>query len=205
MDITLLYILLISTVALSLSYMDKPDSKEKLMFVPYLCKHDNQGYRVFTHLFIHADYAHLAFNMFSFYFLGKSLEQNMILEYGFWQGELHFFMLYFLGGLFATTIPYLRNSENPSYRSLGASGAVSAVVFAFIIWNPNASLSLLFIPIPMPAYVFGILYLAFEYYSDKKKTSNIAHDAHLGGAIFGIIYILIINFEKGKKLLDIIL
>jgi len=88
--------------------------------------------------------------------------------------------------------------------SLGASGAVSAVVFACILWNPSMELRFLFIPFTIKAWLFGILYLAFEYYMAKRGNSNIGHDAHFGGAVFGILYILLINLDKGKEFISTI-
>ncbi|MFK7786217.1 MAG: rhomboid family intramembrane serine protease, partial [Crocinitomicaceae bacterium] len=105
--------------------------------------------------------------------------------------------------LFATIVPYIRNKDNPGYRSLGASGAVSAVIFAAILWNPEMRLSLFFIPIAIPAYIFGPLYLLFEFYMDKRGGGRIAHDAHIGGAIFGVLYVLIINIDKGKEFINL--
>ena len=202
MAITAHTLILVATILLSLNAMNKEALKEKMMFIPYLCKNENQGYRIFSHLFIHADIPHLAFNMMSFYFLGTYLEMELIIYSGFIKGEIYFVLLYFLGGLFATLIPYARNHDNPYYRSLGASGAVSAVVFAFVIWNPMQELLVMFFP--MKAWLFGILYLAYEIYADKKGNTGIAHDAHIGGAIFGIIFILIINIEAGKHILNLV-
>jgi membrane associated rhomboid family serine protease len=87
---------------------------------------------------------------------------------------------------------------------LGASGAVSAVIFASIIWNPSMQLGLMFIPIPIPAFLFGPIYLAIEYYAMRRGGTGIAHDAHLGGALFGIIYVLLLDFEKGRQFIDLI-
>ena len=89
--------------------------------------------------------------------------------------------------------------------SLGASGAVSAVLFASILWIPNGGIGLFFIPISIPAWIFGILYLLFEYYMGKKGGGNVAHDAHFGGAIFGIVYVLFINFSKGIDFIEYII
>ena len=155
-----------------------------------------------SHILIHADSTHLIFNMLSLYFLGSILEQQFMFQYGTVAGETHFIILYIVGGLFATMIPFIRNQENPSYRSLGASGAVSAVIFAAIIWNPTMELSIMFLPIGIPAYIFGPLYLAFEYWADRRGGTGIAHDAHIGGAIFGVLYVLIINIDKGKEFLS---
>ncbi|MDX2361297.1 MAG: rhomboid family intramembrane serine protease [Crocinitomicaceae bacterium] len=213
MTFSILTIILIGTVLVSLSAFNNSKLRDDMMYIPYDVKHNKNYKRIFTHILIHSDYMHLAFNMMSLYFLGSLFldtpchtylgrDCGLIQSYGEFQGQLHFLILYVFGGLFAALIPYLRNQDNPNYRSLGASGAVSAVIFAAILWNPSMNLYLFFIPIGIPAYIFGPLYLAFEYYSHKKGNSGIAHDAHIGGALFGIVYVLIINIDKGKEFLN---
>lgn len=210
MAINLLTIIVIITVIISLLAFNNRNMQDRMLYIPYACKHDRQYYRILSHIFIHADWAHLAFNMFSLYFLGNAfiyapcnyyqgIDCGLIATFGNITGQAHFLMLYFLGGIFATLIPYARHQDNPSYRSLGASGAVSAVIFAAILWNPGMHLRLFFIPIDIPAYVFGPLYLLYEYFADKRGGTGIAHDAHIGGALFGILYVLIINVDKGKE------
>ena len=105
--------------------------------------------------------------MLSLYSLGSIPESQWMMESGRVTREIHFLMLYIFGGVFATILPYMRNQDNPNYRSLGASGAVSAVIFASIVWNPTMELMIIFLPIPIPAYLFGPIYLAFEYWADK--------------------------------------
>lgn len=202
MGFNILTVIILVTVVVSIAAFNNKEMLGKYMFIPYDVKHYGNKLRIFSHVLIHADWAHLIFNMFSLYFLGRLLLLEFQWEFGEWNGQAHFLALYVLGGLFATVIPYARHHDNPSYRSLGASGAVSAVIFAFILWNPTMNLSLMFIPIPIPAFVFGPLYLLFEFYMDKRGGSGIAHDAHIGGAIFGIIYALIINIDKGKLFID---
>ncbi|MDC0100339.1 rhomboid family intramembrane serine protease [Crocinitomicaceae bacterium] len=214
MEFNVLTVIIIITIVVSIKGFSDGELKGRLMYIPYDVKHYNNYIRVFGHILIHADYGHLAFNMFSLYFLGDiflnaeaytyvGITDSLTSVYGSVKGQAHFLILYVLGGLFATLIPYIRHHDNISYKSLGASGAVSAVIFAAILWNPTVDLNLLFIPIDIPAYVFGPLYLAFEFYQDKKGNTGIAHDAHIGGAIFGIVYVLIINIDKGKDFLDI--
>lgn len=210
MTFSILTIIIIITVGVSIMAFSNRAMQDKMLYIPYACKHDNQFYRTFSHLLIHADYAHLAFNMISLYFLGdaflfapcnyyQGVDCGLIATFGEFEGQAHFFALYLLGGLFATLIPYIRHHDNTSYRSLGASGAVSAVIFAAIIWNPGMELRLFFIPINIPAYIFGPMYLLYEYFADKRGNSGIAHDAHIGGALFGILYVLIINIDKGRE------
>jgi membrane associated rhomboid family serine protease len=202
MEFSFLIIILIGTVIVSLNAFKDANLVDRMIYSPYRCKHYGEYYRMLSHVLIHADSTHLIFNMMSLYFLGDILEKQLMFQYGSRVGEFHFIILYVVGGLFATLIPYIRNHDNPSYRSLGASGAVSAVVFAAIIWNPTMQLSIMFLPIGIPAYIFGPIYLAFEYWADRRGGTGIAHDAHIGGAIFGILYVLIINIDKGKEFLS---
>lgn len=199
-----LMIIIIVTVLVSLNAFNKSRILDKMVYSPYRVKHEKEYYRLLSHMFIHADSVHLIFNMMSLYFLGSFLENELMFSFGSIGGEVHFLILYFFGGLFSTLIPFSRNQDNSNYRALGASGAVSAVIFAAIIWNPTMKLSLLFLPIPIPAYIFGPIYLAFEYWADCRGGTGIAHDAHIGGAIFGVIYVLIINIDKGKEFLSVI-
>ena len=148
--------------------------KEKLIFSPYLIKHENQWYRLFSHSWIHADWQHLFFNMVSLYFLGELLLHQWLIDYGVVKGNIIFLLLYLVGGVAATVLPYVKNKDNYSYKALGASGAVSAVIFAAIIWNPTMQLGLLFIPIPIPAYIFGPLYLLIEYFAMRNIKSGVA-------------------------------
>jgi membrane associated rhomboid family serine protease len=204
MHLSITLIIIAITVLVSMQGFSSAAFAHKLSFSPYLAKHHNQQYRFFTHMFVHADWPHLIFNMISAYFLGIRIETDLIYKFGTLHGSMHFMALYLGGGLIATLWPYIRNQDNDRYFSLGASGAVSAVIFAFILWNPAENLYL-FLSIPIPAYIFGPLYLAIEYYAFRRGKTNIAHDAHIGGAIFGIIYILIINIDKGKELINLII
>lgn len=207
MILNVLLIIIIVTVGISLMAFNNRVMMDKMLYIPYDCKHNNNYARIFTHIFIHADWGHLIFNMFSLYFLGNTLLNGyggFVYLYGDMMGQVHFIVLYFLGAMFATLIPYVRNQDNPSYRSLGASGAVSAVIFGAIIWHPTLEIQILFIPFAIPAYIFGPLYLLYEFYADKRGGTGIAHDAHIGGAIFGVAYILIINIDKGKEFIETI-
>ena len=177
---------------------------EKFIFSPYQIKHYKDWYRLFSHCWIHADYQHLFFNMLSLYFLGQGLLLDWTYSFGFLTANAIFLLLYIFGGVAATIIPYTRNQDNPSYKALGASGAVSAVIFAAILWNPAMKLGLLFIPFPIPAYIFGPIYLLIEYFAMRNSRSGIAHDAHFGGAIFGILFVLFINLDKGKEFLNLV-
>lgn len=213
MSLDILTLIILLTVIVSLMAFNNRSMLERMMFIPYAVKHEKNQFRILSHILIHADWAHLLFNMISLYFLGSHLLNasgfyyadgggGLIANYGPIGGQLHFLAIYVLGALFATVIPFMRNKDNPHYRSLGASGAVSAIIFASIMWDPGMKLQFIFLPIPIPAYIFGPLYLLYEFYADKKGGTGIAHDAHIGGAIFGIVYVLIINIEKGKAFFE---
>lgn len=196
---SLVLIIIGITVLISFSVENKPDLKEKMLFMPNRIKHNGEYQRMISSIFIHADLNHLVFNMISLYFLGNLFEQQMIQIYGVQLGSVNFLLLYLLGGVAAEIYPFIRHQDDPYYRSLGASGAVSAVIFAAIFWNPTMNLYLFFIPFPIPAYIFGPIYLAFEYFAMKRGTTNIAHDAHIGGALFGIFFVLLLNPNKGLE------
>lgn len=202
MGLSIVIVIIIITVLVSMNAFNNSSLMDRMIYSPYLAKHEKEHYRVLSHILIHADASHLMFNMMSLYFLGTFLEESLVFSYGFARGELFFAMIYILGGVFATVLPYLRNQDNPNYRSLGASGAVSAVIFAAIMWAPTMDLYLFFIPVGIPAYIFGPIYLALEYFLHKRGNTGIAHDAHIGGALFGILFILIINIDKGKEFLN---
>jgi len=196
-------IIIAVTVLISFQANKNPDLKQRFLYIPFQLKHNNEYYRLISHIFIHADISHLAFNMISLYFLGSTLSYYFIDYYGLQLGTTYLLILYFAGAIFASLPSFFKHQDNSSYRSLGASGAVSAVIFAAILWDPSMSLGILFIPFPIPAYIFGPIYLAVEYFSMKRGGTGIAHDAHLGGAVFGILFVLLLNINKGKEFLDL--
>lgn len=196
MELSVTLIIIIITVLVSFASFNNSDLTSKLIFSPYLAKHQNEWWRVITHGFIHADHMHLFFNMYVLYSFGNIVELKLNFVYGDTLGMLYYIGLYIGGLLFATLPSIKKHSDDPSYRSLGASGAVSSVLFAFIIFYPLEKLYLLFIPIGIPGFVFGALYLAFETYSNKNRSTNIAHDAHIAGAIFGAVYIIALDFDN---------
>jgi membrane associated rhomboid family serine protease len=183
-----------------LSYMAFKDYNLKLkyMFIPYSIHHNNEYHRVLSHSFLHGDWMHLLFNMFVLFNFGSPLEREFT-ELGVGVPALHFLLLYFGAAFFSTIIPFARHKENPNYMSLGASGCVSAVLFAYICILPDTPLQFIFFPFfSIPAWAIGIAYLAYEYYMDKRGGSHIAHDAHIGGAMYGIAFMLLFHFKDVK-------
>ena len=188
------YSILIFTVIFSLIGFRDRAFFDKYKFNPWRLHSDKKAwYTAFTHAFLHADYMHLFFNMFALYSLGLSLEQDIFPDF-FPQHARYFYILLYFGGLLFSSVPaYEKHKNNPSYNAVGASGAIFAVLFSFILINPTAMLGLMFIPIPIPAFVLGILYLGFEWYMSKKGKTNIGHDAHFWGGIFGIVFTLLLH------------
>ena len=164
---------------------------DDLIFYPPAITNRNQWYRFITCGFIHADIPHLAFNMYSFYMFGQSIEDACVSIFGA-SGKLMYLLLY-ISALFVCLLPtYFKNKDSYHYRSLGASGAVSAIVFAFIFLDPLQGIGLIIIPgINLPAFLFGIIYLGVSAYLAKRGSSNINHSAHFWGAVYGIVFLII--------------
>lgn len=185
MSITLFIV--IACALASISAFNNRELFFKLDFQPYMIVRNEQWYRFVSHAFIHADWGHLMVNMFVLYQFGKLVEGYYKALFGAMWWWL--FILLYLGGILFSSIPgYARNRGNYNYHGVGASGAVSAIVYAFILMEPFAPLGILFIPFQLPAWIFGLLYLALEYYLDKNSKSRIAHSAHYFGAIFGLLF-----------------
>ena len=190
MTITIIIILL--TVLVSFLCLNRIELFDKLKFNAYDVKHSNQWYRFFTYGFLHAGWLHLFINMLVLYSFGSIVETY--LKFYFPEKHILYYLLLYIGGLILSIIPaYGKNKNDVFYNSVGASGAISAVLFSSIILYPAGKVSLFFIPIGIPSPIFGVLYLAYEYYMSKRVKDNIGHDAHFWGAVFGVVYIIAIK------------
>jgi len=190
MNITVVIVLL-TTIIYSLAFSNQRVI-DSLIFNPPAIHNRNEWYRFFTCGLIHADIMHLAFNMFSFYVFGRLVENTFIEIFGA-QGPLLYAIMY-IAALGACLVPtYTQHKENYAYRSLGASGAVSAVVFAGIFLYPTQGIRLMFLP-PIPGFIFGPLYLIITAYLSKRGGSYINHSAHFWGALFGIAFLIVASF-----------
>lgn len=180
-----LYII-IATAVISLIGFTQPGILSKLMFNPYSIAHRNEWYRFITSGFIHADWMHLLINMFVLYSFGQAVEfyyHTTFPEHG-----SYYFILLYAGALIISVAPtYAKHKNNAYYNALGASGAVSAVLFAAIIFNPLSPIYIYGL-IKLPGIIVGAAYLFYEYSMGKKQDGNINHDAHLWGAIFGMLF-----------------
>jgi membrane associated rhomboid family serine protease len=198
-SITLIIILL--TVAASIGAFNREKIMDDLIFYPPAIKYNRQYYRFISNGFIHADYPHLIFNMVTLYSFGTILELSLY-SYDCYLGSLGklFYVLLYFFGLIASSIPdYIRHKDSNHFRSLGASGAISAVVFASIVLAPKSEVGFPFITtLKIPGYIYGILYLAVTAYLDKRGGGRINHSAHLWGSIFGIVFTVISVVLLGK-------
>lgn len=181
------------TCVISIIIFNRPELKYKYTFSPYQLKHHNEWIRAIAHMFLHADWMHLIFNMFVLYNFGSSTNQLLVSQFG-TIGNLYFILLYIGGGLFATLPAMYKHGDNDLYHSLGASGAVFSVLFGYILMAPEQRMGFIFLP-AMPGYIFGPILLAIEFFLNKRRGSNVAHDAHIGGAIFGIVFLCILNYK----------
>lgn len=186
MSITFLIILI--TCAISIPAFSKEQLKEDLLFWPYMMKGRGQYYRFITNGVLHADFMHLIFNMVSFYSFGTALEDYL---YKAVFGDLAralFAILYITAIIFAVIPDFFKYQNKSYYRSLGASGAVSAVIFAAITIQPKMPIQFFFIPFKIPGYIFGICFLALSASLAKKGGGNIGHNAHFWGGVYGIFF-----------------
>ena len=171
-----------------------------LIMWPVEVKARNQWYRFLTSGFLHGDWMHLIFNMVTLFIFGQYVESGCEQLSGKWM----YLVLYF-GGMVIADIPsYIKHRNDYQYRSLGASGAVSAIVFTGIIFDPTNKIGFFFIPPVIPAYIFGPLYLLYCIWAGKQSKDNINHDAHLWGAVFGVAFPLALHPFLFQRMISLI-
>jgi len=188
-------LLIVFTSAISILAFNNRDVFDKLQLNPYAVFHKKEWYRIISHGFIHADWVHLFINMFVLFSFGSAVEsifKQLAIEGIIKSPVFTFVLLYFASMIFATVTTVAKQKDNQYYNSVGASGAVSAIVFTSIFFQPLAKLYF-YAVIPIPGIVFGILYLAYSQYMSKRNNDNINHDAHFIGAVFGFLFPLILE------------
>lgn len=188
--------LVIITALLSIAAFNDTRLSERLILWPARMQRAKEYYRLLTSGFIHADWMHLAFNMFTLFFMGQFVEQAFIM-YGLtpW-----LYVLMYLAGIVVASLPsFYKHRDNPYYRSLGASGGVASVLFASVYFAPWTTIRIFFIP--MPNILFAVLYLIYSAYMSRRSSDRINHDAHFWGAVWGFVFTLAIEPSHGRMFL----
>ena len=184
-------IIIFVTAIVSIVAFSSATIKEQLLFKPVLIQKRNEWYRFFTSGLIHADWEHLLFNMLTLYLFGEGLEAQFNRDNLFGEnGVILYSTLYISAFPFSMITSYWKHKQNTRYASLGASGAVSAILFASILLNPTIKIGFFILPPVIPGFVFGPAYLLLSSYLNKKGKDNINHAAHIAGAIYGVIFTL---------------
>jgi membrane associated rhomboid family serine protease len=190
MQLSVTVIIVLITTLISLGGFSNPKIIDDLIFYPPAVTQRNQWYRFFTCGFIHADFGHLIFNMLSLYLFGRFVEQGFNEIFG-EIGKWYYLALYISALLISLLPTYYKNKNNYAYRSLGASGAVSAVIFAGLMIAPQIEVYFFFIPIPIPGFIFAPLFLIVSALLDRQGGTNINHSAHLWGALYGLLFVIV--------------
>ncbi len=163
--------------------------QERLILWPPAVERGKQYERLLTHGFIHADWMHLLFNMITLWSFGTAVER----VFSEWITPVGY-VLFYLSAIVVAILPtYLRHRRDVNYRSLGASGGVSAVLFSFILFDPWSTLIIFPIPVPIPAFLFAILYVGYSIWMDRRGGGNVNHSAHLWGAAYGVLFTLLLE------------
>lgn len=194
------YVLIAITVLFSMYAFNQPDIMRRFILNPYLVKSRGEYFRFLTSGFLHKDHVHLIFNMITLYFFGRIIEMVFEAIFGS-RGSIYFAALYLLAIIVSDIPSYFKYRHTPAYSSLGASGGVSAIVFAFILFLPLEKINL-YLFIPIPGFILGGLYLIYSYYQGRRGADHINHDAHLYGALFGLIFCVILYPPSVQNFID---
>lgn len=191
-----LCIFVLTIVVSLLGLYGSPKIIERSLLRPYYLARNREYGRLITSGFVHADLGHLIFNMITFWAFAFPLERYI--------GSIRFVALYFISMVLSEIGTCIKHRDNPQYASLGASGAILAVLFASIVYFPDQSLFILPIPVPIPAPLFAVGYLAYSYWSSRQNRGRINHDAHIGGALTGLAFVAVTDPDAYRRLAEIV-
>lgn len=192
MELSITLVIVIITVLVSIGGFNNQKIIDDLIFYPPAITRRHQWYRFFSCGLIHADWGHLIFNMISLYLFGRYVETEFVSIFE-EKGKI-FYLVMYVAALLVSLLPtYVKNKDNYHYRSLGASGAVSAVVFAGLLIAPYIEVGFYIIPPFIPGFIFAPLYLVVSVILAKKGADNINHSAHIWGALFGLLFVIVVG------------
>jgi membrane associated rhomboid family serine protease len=190
------------TAVVSYLAFQNPALMEKLQFNAAQIVHRKQYYRLISHAFIHVSWTHLIVNMLVLFFFGRNVESYF--GYFFGNRAVLYYVILYVGGILVSNVwSLIRHQNDYYYNAVGASGAVSAVLFAFIFLDPWEMLYL-FAILPIPGIIFGVGYLIYSYQMGKRKADNVAHDAHFLGAVFGFIFPIILKPDLFARFIELL-
>lgn len=189
-------ILFVVILLVSIAGLYVPRIIDQALLRPYWLTCRGEWHRLVTSGFVHADFGHLLFNMFTFYFFAFPVERAI--------GTSSFLLLYFISLTVSDLGTWYKHRNNPNYASLGASGAILGVLFASIVYFPDQSLFIIPIPVPIPAPLFAVGYLAYSWWQSRQNRGNVNHDAHIGGALTGLAFVAITDPGAYRRLLSLI-
>lgn len=204
MQLSITLIIIIITAIVSFTAFSNQKIIDDLIFYPPAVTRRKQWYRFISCGLIHADFGHLLFNMLSLYFFGPAVERAF--DYFYPGGGRWIYLLLYVSALVVSLLPtYFKNIDNHYYKSLGASGAVSAIIFAGLLLSPTSEVMIFFIPIPIPGFIFAPLYLLLSAWMDRRGGDNINHSAHIWGALYGLAFTLLIGYLSGYNLIQLVI
>lgn len=192
MSISLFFI--IPTLLISFLAFQNRVLFDKLKFNAYFIVNTKEWYRAFSYGLVHANWVHLGINMFVLYSFGRAVEYAF--HFYFDTKAIFYFIFLYISSLAFSVLPDINKFKNdPTYNAIGASGAVSAVLFSSILFFPKNKIYLMFFPIGIPSYIFGIIYMVYSYYMSRKQIDNIGHLTHFAGAVYGFVFPIILKPE----------
>jgi membrane associated rhomboid family serine protease len=184
------------TLVVSLAGLSRREVIDAMLLRPYWLARNGEYHRLITSGLVHADVGHLFFNLFTFFWFAFPLERVL--------GTWRFLALYLIGLVLSDLGTWMKHRNDPDYASLGASGAILAVLFAYIVYFPDSSLMLFPLPIPIPAPLFAVLYLAYSWWSSRQNRGRINHDAHIGGALTGMAFVAVTDPGAYRRLFELL-
>jgi membrane associated rhomboid family serine protease len=195
--------IILVTSVISILTFNRSELMARYQFNAYMIKHRNQWYRFITHAFLHADWMHLIVNMLVLYSFGQFVEMNLAFRFGD-ISPIIYLALYFGAVIVSSISTFQKHKDDHWYNAVGASGAVSAVMFSSVVFGPFMKIYLYGI-LPLPAILWSALYVAYSMYMGNRQSDNINHDAHLWGGFYGMLFTLILSPSTAQDFIQHIL